>query len=59
MVSTTGGLGFVLVSPDFFMLIFFPPSLLAFGFSTGWVAIFMVPFLESFMKRFGRKNRGR
>ena len=29
------------------------------GFSTGWVAIFMVPFLESFMKRFGRKNRGR
>ena len=29
------------------------------GFSTGWVAVFMVPFLESFMKRFGRKNRGR
>lgn len=29
------------------------------GFSTGWVAIFMVPFLESFMKRFGRKNKGR
>lgn len=27
------------------------------GFSTGWVAIFMVPFLESFMKRFGRKNK--
>ena len=30
MVSTTGPLGFVLVFPDFFMLIFFPPSLLAF-----------------------------
>ncbi|MBR3768936.1 MAG: DUF1576 domain-containing protein [Lachnospiraceae bacterium] len=29
------------------------------GFSTGWVAIFMVPFLESFMRRFGRKNRVR
>jgi len=29
------------------------------GFSTGWVAIFMVPFLESFMKRFGRKHKGR
>jgi len=29
------------------------------GFSTGWVAIFMVPFLESFMKRFGRKRKGR
>jgi len=29
------------------------------GFSTGWVAIFMVPFLESFMKRFGRKGKGR
>jgi len=29
------------------------------GFSTGWVAIFMVPFLESFMVRFGRKNRVR
>lgn len=29
------------------------------GFSTGWVAIFMVPFLESFMKRFGRKNKVR
>lgn len=29
------------------------------GFSTGWVAIIMVPFLESFMKRFGRKNRVR
>ena len=28
------------------------------GFSTGWVAIFMVPFLESFMKRFGRKKKG-
>jgi len=27
------------------------------GFSTGWVAIFMVPLLESFMKRFGRKNK--
>ena len=29
------------------------------GFSTGWVAIFMIPFLESFMRRFGRKNRVR
>ena len=29
------------------------------GFSTGWVAIFMVPLLESFMKRFGRKSKGR
>lgn len=29
------------------------------GFSTGWVAIFMIPFLESFMIRFGRKNRVR
>ena len=29
-MSTTGPLGFVLVFPDFFMLIFFPPSLLAF-----------------------------
>lgn len=26
------------------------------GFSTGWVAIFMVPFLESFMKRFGKRK---
>lgn len=29
------------------------------GFSAGWVAIFMVPFLESFMKRFGKKNKVR
>lgn len=27
------------------------------GFSAGWVAIFMVPFLEGFMKRFGRMNK--
>lgn len=29
------------------------------GFSTGWVAIFMVPFLESFMERFGKRDKKR
>lgn len=28
------------------------------GFSAGWVAIFMVPLLESFMERFKKKKRG-
>ncbi|MBQ9140182.1 MAG: DUF1576 domain-containing protein [Lachnospiraceae bacterium] len=27
------------------------------GFSCGWVAIIMIPFLESFMKRFGQKKK--
>ena len=28
------------------------------GFSTGWVALFMVPFLESFRTSFKRKRKG-
>ena len=28
------------------------------GFSTGWVALFMVPFLESFRISFKRKRKG-
>lgn len=28
------------------------------GFSAGWVAMFMVPLLESFMERFKKKKRG-
>ena len=57
VVSTTGGLGFVLGAPDFFMLIFFPPSLLAFGFSTGWVGKFQPVWEGSWERPVSRDRR--